>query len=139
MKKVAVATTTSRGAAVSRSSATAVQSVYIESGTQSLPILSGEPMALRSAVTTCWPGQVIAAVAAVAAVFAAGLPARAGVEFDNCQATPDGGVTCDTRPTGNTLADDEAARYGLFDEASPGWSEFDPYEGYDDMFGGNWT
>ena len=40
---------------------------------------------------------------------------------------------------GNTLADDEAARYGLFDEASPGWAEFDPYEGYDDMFGGNWT
>jgi hypothetical protein len=65
--------------------------------------------------------------------------ARAGVEFDNCQPTADGGITCDTRPTGNTLADDEAARYGLFDEASPGWSEFDPYEGYDDMFGGNWT
>ena len=156
MKKVAVATTTSRGAAVSRSSATAVQSVYIESGTQSLPILSGEPMALRSAVTTCWPDRqshgstrrdvaqgfawlVIAACAAVGAVLSAGLPARAGVEFDNCQPTPDGGITCDTRPTGNTLADDEAARYGLFDEASPGWSEFDPYEGYDDMFGGNWT
>lgn len=69
----------------------------------------------------------------------AALPARAGVEFENCQPTPDGGVSCDTRPTGNTLDDDEAARYGLFDEASPGWSEFDPYEGYDDMFGGNWT
>ena len=55
------------------------------------------------------------------------LPVQAGVEFDNCQ------------PTGNTLMDDEAARYGLFNEASPGWSEFDPYEGYDDMFGGNWT
>jgi len=65
--------------------------------------------------------------------------AQAGVMFDNCQPTPDGGVSCDTRPTGNTLDDDEAARYGLFDEASPGWSEFDPYEGYDDMFGGNWT
>jgi len=66
-------------------------------------------------------------------------PARAGVEFTDCQPAAGGGVTCDTRPTGNTLMDDEAARYGLFDEASPGWSEYDPYEGYDDMFGGNWT
>lgn len=65
--------------------------------------------------------------------------ARAGVQFENCQSAADGSVTCDTRPSGNTLADDEAARYGLFDEASPGWAEFDPYEGYDDMFGGNWT
>ena len=64
---------------------------------------------------------------------------QAGVQFENCQPTADGGVSCDTRPTGNTLADDEAARYGLFNEASPGWAEFDPYEGYDDMFGGNWT
>ena len=48
-------------------------------------------------------------------------------------------MTCNTQPTGNTLMDDEAARYGLFNEASPGWAEFDPYEGYDDMFGGNWT
>jgi hypothetical protein len=68
-----------------------------------------------------------------------GGPARAGLQFDNCQSLPGGGITCDTRPTGNTLDDDEAARYGLFDEASPGWSEFDPYQGYDDMFGGNWT
>ena len=65
--------------------------------------------------------------------------ARAGVEFTDCQPVAGGGITCDTQPTGNTLDDDEAARYGLFDEASPGWSEFDPYEGYDDMFGGNWT
>jgi len=156
MKKVAVATTTSRGAAVSRSSATAVQSVYIASGTQALPILSGEPMPLPSADTICGPMQpmgasvgwlrakawarVVLVVAAAGGVsLTAVSPARAGVEFDNCQPTPDGGVTCDTRPTGNTLADDEAARYGLFDEASPGWNEFDPYEGYDDMFGGNWT
>ena len=67
------------------------------------------------------------------------LPARAGVIVENCQPASGGGISCDTRPTGNTLADDEAARYGLFDEASPGWAEFDPYEGYDDMFGGNWT
>ena len=70
---------------------------------------------------------------------AAARPAQAGVVFDNCQPAPGGGVTCDTRPTGNTADDDAAARYGLFDEASPGWAEFDPYEGYDDMFGGNWT
>jgi hypothetical protein len=25
------------------------------------------------------------------------------------------------------------------DQASPGWAEYDPYEGYDDMFGGNQT
>jgi hypothetical protein len=29
--------------------------------------------------------------------------------------------------------------YGLMDQASPGWAEYDPYEGYDDMFGGNQT
>ena len=67
------------------------------------------------------------------------LGAHAGVEFTDCQNAPGGGITCDTRPTGNTLMDDEAARYGLFDEASPGWAEFDPYEGYDDMLGGNET
>lgn len=66
-------------------------------------------------------------------------PAVAGVVFQNCQTAADGSISCDTRPTGNTLMDDEAARYGLFDQASPGWAEFDPYEGYDDMFGGNWT
>ena len=86
-----------------------------------------------------WARVVLVVAAAAGVSLTAASPARAGVEFDNCQPTPDGGVTCDTRPTGNTLADDEAARYGLFDEASPGWSEFDPYEGYDDMFGGNWT
>ena len=152
MKKAAVLTTTSRGAAVSRSSATAVQSVYIASGTHPLSILSGEPMALPSSDTNCWclrwPGGarllrqlplLVGAALLLTAPLAAPSPVRAGVEFDNCQPTPDGGVTCDTRPTGNTLDNDEAARYGLFDEASPGWSEFDPYEGYDDMFGGNWT
>ena len=65
--------------------------------------------------------------------------ARAGVVFTDCQPASGGGITCDTLPTGNTADDDEAARYGLFDEASPGWAEFDPYEGYDDMLGGNWT
>jgi len=87
-------------------------------------------------MTRLWPRRL--ALAMAVAVLAAA-PGQAGVRFENCQPTADGGLTCDTRPTGNTLMDDEAARYGLFDEASPGWSEYDPYEGYDDMFGGNWT
>jgi hypothetical protein len=66
-------------------------------------------------------------------------PVQAGVEFDNCQPTADGGISCDTRPTGNTQMDDQAARYGLFNEASPGWSEFDPDQGFEDDFGGNET
>ncbi len=40
-------------------------------------------------------------------------------------------------PTGETLVDDESARYGLLNQASPGWSEFNPYEGYDEDFGGD--
>lgn len=66
-------------------------------------------------------------------------PAISGVEFDNCQPTADGGISCDTRPTGNTLMDDQTARYGLFNDASPGWSEFDPDEGFEDDLGGNET
>ena len=66
-------------------------------------------------------------------------PAHAGVEFDNCQPTADGGISCYTRPTGNTLMDDQTARYGLFNDASPGWSEFDPDEGFEDDLGGNET
>ena len=66
-------------------------------------------------------------------------PVRAGVEFDNCQPTADGGISCDTRPSGNTLMDDESARYGLFNDASPGWNEFDPDQGFEDDFGGNDT
>lgn len=88
------------------------------------------------AAVRMWPLRL--ALAAAVAVLAA-VPGQAGVRFENCQPTADGGLTCDTRPTGNTLMDDEAARFGLFDEASPGWSEFNPYEGYDDMFGGNET
>jgi len=66
-------------------------------------------------------------------------PGHAGVRFENCVTAADGSITCDTVPTGNTLANDEAARYGLLDNASPGWSEFDPYGGYEDDFGGNQT
>ena len=64
-------------------------------------------------------------------------PAHAGVHFENCVTGSDGSIRCDTVPTGNTLADDEAARYGLFSNASPGWNEFDPFAGYADEFGGN--
>lgn len=68
-----------------------------------------------------------------------GVPATAGVVFDNCSTAADGSVTCDTQPTGNTATDAIDAQYGLMDEASPGWNEFMPYEGFDDDFGGNWT
>jgi hypothetical protein len=67
------------------------------------------------------------------------LQAQADVIFQNCQSTSDGGMSCDTRPTGATWLNDEAARYGLLNQARPGWSEFDPYQGYEDMLGGNWT
>jgi hypothetical protein len=66
-------------------------------------------------------------------------PAVAGVRFENCVTAPDGSITCDTVPTGNTLTQDIDSRYGLLDNASPGWSEFDPYAGYEDDFGGNQT
>ena len=75
-----------------------------------------------------------AALAVIALLI--GQAARAGVVFDDCVTAADGSITCDTRPTGNTLMDDEAARYGLFDQASPGWAEYNPYEGYDQMLGG---
>jgi hypothetical protein len=71
-----------------------------------------------------------------AALILMGGTARAGVLFENCVSGPDGAVSCDTRPTGNTRLDDEAARYGLFDQASPGWAEYNPYEGDDQMLGG---
>ena len=29
--------------------------------------------------------------------------------------------------------------YDLMDQASPGWAEYDPFEGYEDMLGGNQT
>lgn len=127
MKKPAVATTTASGAAVSSRRMTAVQSVYIAAASR--------------AGSNAWPSSQPALwlLALVLAPLGLMLPASAGVIFENCQTASDGSISCDTRPTGNTLMDDEAARYGLLDQASPGWAEFDPYEGYDDMFGGNWT
>ena len=40
---------------------------------------------------------------------------------------------------GNTRADMIDCEYGLMDQASPGWAEYNPYEGYEDMLGGNQT
>jgi hypothetical protein len=123
MKKAAVPTITARGAAVSRSRITAVQSVYIAADEN-----RGHHLRRRSPLAALSLLVVLSTP-----------PALAGVVFDNCQSTADGGITCDTRPTGNTRLDDLDARYGLLDEASPGWSEFEPFQGDDDMFGGNET
>ncbi len=79
-----------------------------------------------------------AAALILLAVFS-GVPVRAGVQFENCVTAADGSVTCDTVPTGNTLMNDVDARFGLFQDASPGWSEFDPYGGFGDGFAGNGT
>jgi hypothetical protein len=77
-----------------------------------------------------------AALVSLALLFTAPIPpARAGVQFENCVQGSDGSITCDTVPTGNTAMDDVDARYGLLQQASPGWSEFNPYEGYDEDFG----
>jgi len=78
-------------------------------------------------------GLLRLALASGGLVVACVMPGRAGVVFDNCQTLPGGAVSCNTRPTGNTRDNDEAARYGLFDQASPGWNEYDPYGGYDSM------
>ena len=64
---------------------------------------------------------------------------NAQVRFDNCQPVSGGGVTCNTVPYGNTRTQMIDGEYGLLDQASPGWAEYDPYEGYEDMFGGNQT
>ena len=64
---------------------------------------------------------------------------RAQVRFDDCQPVAGGGITCNTVPYGNTRADMIDGEYGLMDQASPGWAEYNPYEGYDDMVGGNQT
>ena len=138
MKNPAVATTTASGAAVSSRRMTAVQSVYIAAGSRAglIATPSSQPAPAPFGRRLAWGARLLAGVLAPIALV---LPVSAGVIFENCQTAADGSISCDTRPTGNTLMDDEAARYGLFDEASPGWAEFDPYEGDDDMFGGNWT
>ncbi len=131
MKKAAVATTTASGAAVSSSRMTAVQSVYIAAdslhGVNASP--SSQPTASLRTNLLPW-------------LFCTLLPVLLSVapsEADNCETAADGSVSCDTRPTGNTAFNDEAARFGLLDQASPGWAEYNPYEGDDEMFGDNWT
>lgn len=71
------------------------------------------------------------------ALFCLADPIAAGVLFENCVSGPDGALSCDTRPTGDTLLDDEAARYGLFEQASPGWAEYDPYAADQQLLGGD--
>ena len=78
-------------------------------------------------------------VAAFAIAAAASSYARAQVRFDDCQPVAGGGITCNTVPYGNTRADMIDGEYGLMDQASPGWAEYNPYAGYDDMLGGNQT
>ncbi|MEB3169517.1 MAG: lactate dehydrogenase [Cyanobium sp.] len=65
------------------------------------------------------------------------LPAVAGVQFQNCVRGSGGAISCDTVPTGNTLMQAIEARAGLLQQASPGWSEFDPFAGYNEDFGGD--
>lgn len=147
MKKPAVPTTTARGAAVSSSRMTAVQSVYIEpdacaspSSQLARPRCSGTGgLGMGSPRSARWLLALTGLLMVLPIPLLAPAPLRADVVFDNCQPSGDGGITCDTRPTGNTLMDDEDARYGLLQQASPGWNEFMPEEGYDDMFGGNET
>ena len=89
-----------------------------------------------SSVMTLSIARIVAAVAIAAA---ASSSARAQVRFDDCQPVAGGGITCNTVPYGNTRADMIDGEYGLMDQASPGWAEYNPYEGYDDMLGGNQT
>jgi hypothetical protein len=72
----------------------------------------------------------------IASLLTPATPARAGIRFENCVQGSDGSISCDTVPTGNTYLDDKDAQYGLLQQASPGWSEFNPYAGYDEDFGG---
>ena len=64
--------------------------------------------------------------------------AMADARFENC-VTGLMGRSPANGPTGKTLINDVEARYGLLQNASPGGSEFDLYEGYDDDFGDNET
>ena len=158
MKNTVVPTTAARGTAVNRSRITAVQSVYIGCGQrikspfQQVPcrLLAGamdwgaslgrsmpHPDSLFRMGRPAWLARRLCRGVLLGLLLAAASPLQAGVRFENCVTGADGAITCDTVPTGNTLADDEAARFGLFVNASPGWNEFDPYAGYEDDFGGN--
>ena len=158
MKNTVVPSTAAKGTAVNRSRITAVQSVYIGCGQRIKTPFQQVSCALRLGAMD-WgasPGRamllpdsvfrghrpsglarLLFGGALLGLLLAVASPLRAGVRFENCVTGADGSITCDTVPTGNTLADDEAARFGLFSNASPGWNEFDPYAGYEDDFGGN--
>jgi len=116
---------------------TAVQSVYIRSMLRSAAIIPVGRSLARPAHRR-HPGLALAAIGLLLSSLHP-LAVRAGVQFENCIHGSDGSITCDTVPTGDTLMDDESARFGLLQNASPGWSEFDPYEGFEDEFGGNQT
>lgn len=134
MKNTVVATTTPSGTAVSRSRMTAVQSVYI-AAERRLTHHSSRPAAARRLGAAALLFGLIGSVLLLPAA------ARADVRFDNCVTGSDGSVTCDTRPDGNTLMDDEDARFVLLDDGNPGWPEFDPVGdgGMGDGFGdGTW-
>ena len=79
----------------------------------------------------------VAALITISAGLVSALQAQ--VRFDDCQPVAGGGITCNTVPYGNTRADMIDGEFGLMDQASPGWAEYNPYEGYDDMLGGNQT
>ena len=66
-------------------------------------------------------------------------PVRGQVRFDDCQPVAGGGITCNTVPYGKTRDDVIDGEFGLMDQASPGWAEYNPNEGYDDMPGENQT
>ena len=83
--------------------------------------------------------SIAGTLAAVATVVAALSSVRAQVRFDDCKRLAGGGISCNTVPYGNTRADMIDGEYGLMDQSSPGWAEYNPYEGYDDMLGGNQT
>ena len=75
----------------------------------------------------------------IAFVSLVGVSVKGQVRFNDCQPVAGGGVTCNTVPYGNTRTQMIDGQYGLLDQASPGWAEYDPYEGYEDMLGGNQT
>jgi hypothetical protein len=133
MKKAAVPTTAAKGTAVSSSRITAVQSVYI-------PV--SEAKSLPSSQQSCPPRMPASRPTSLAipamALFVLVVSApygRAGVRFENCVRGPAGSLTCDTVPTGDTYLNDKDAQFGLFQNASPGWNEFNPFQGYDEDFG----
>jgi hypothetical protein len=133
MKKAAVPTTAASGTAVSRSRITAVQSVYIPVSVVKTCPSSQPSVPCRSPRGRRLPPSLAALTLLVLALPQE--PGRAGVQFENCVRGPGGSLTCDTVPTGDTLLNDRDAQFGLFQNASPGWNEFNPFQGYDEDFG----